>query len=198
MCRRNSPRPTALMERASLRLRFMPSTWRSSSTTRAGRTCALAAVACRSRCLICCFLTFRATCSGSVGGSEGLVFLPFLALTLAFGSAETPLNKSRGFLLSFQLSLSCERASSETNKTCKPTNSDAQDVYVSEQTARLSFVDPLACDLRPAPDAAPEGAKQEKWKDTPRRQTSARLTVSRLHSPYSLRGGKTWKYPNRC
>ncbi len=52
----------------------------------------------------------------------------------------------------------------ETNKTCKPTNSDAQDVDVSEHSARLSFVDTLACDLRPSPDAAPKGARQEKWK----------------------------------
>src|SRR6266568_1681773 len=88
ICRRNSPRPTSLMERASLRLRFIPSTWRSSSTTTAGRTCASAVVACRSRCVICFFLTFRATSSVSVGVSEGLVFLPFLDLTLAFGSGK--------------------------------------------------------------------------------------------------------------
>src|SRR5216683_5564121 len=88
ICRRNSPRPTSLMERASLRLRFIPSTWRFSSTTRAGRTCALAAVACRSRCLICCCLTFRATCLGNEGISAGCIFLLFLRLTLAFGSGK--------------------------------------------------------------------------------------------------------------
>ena len=52
----------------------------------------------------------------------------------------------------------------ETNKTYKPTNSDVEDIRVSEQDARLSFVDTLACDLRPSPDAAPKGARQEKWK----------------------------------
>ena len=52
----------------------------------------------------------------------------------------------------------------ETNKTYKPTNSDVEDIRVSEQYARLSFVDTLACDLRPSPDAAPKGARQEKWK----------------------------------
>jgi hypothetical protein len=62
--------------------------------------------------------------------------------------------QARGFLLSFQLSLPCERASLETNKTLRPTNSDAQDVYVSEHSARLSIVATLASDLRPFPNAA--------------------------------------------
>ena len=60
------------------------------------------------------------------------------------------------------LSLSCDRASWQVCQTLKPTNSGAQDVYASEETLPLSFVHTLACDLRPAPDAATRVARQEK------------------------------------
>jgi len=70
-----------------------------------------------------------------------------------------PTAKAEGFLQSFQLSPSYDGASLETCKTLKPTNSDAQDAYVSEQTARLSFVVTLTCDLRPFPNAAPPGSQ---------------------------------------
>ena len=60
------------------------------------------------------------------------------------------------------LSLSCDRASYQVGQTFKPMNSDAQDVDVSGQDARLSFIATLACDLRPFPNAAPGGTRQEK------------------------------------
>ena len=70
--------------------------------------------------------------------------------------------KAEGFLQSFQLSPSRDGASSESCKTLKSMNSDAKDVDVSEHTARLSFMNTLACDLRPFPNAATEVARQEK------------------------------------
>src|SRR5438046_2622499 len=87
ICRRNSPRPTSLIERAGLRLRFMPATWRSSSTTTAGRRSASETCASRRRRLTCFTLTRFAMFSGNGGGSTGLDRLPFLPLTLVFGSA---------------------------------------------------------------------------------------------------------------
>ena len=68
-----------------------------------------------------------------------------------------------GVLALLPLSPSCDGASWKVSQTFKPTNSDVEDIRVSEQHARLLFVDTLACDLRPSPDAAPaRGAKQEK------------------------------------
>src|SRR6266571_2901981 len=99
ICRRNSPSPTSLMERASLRLRFMPSTWRSSSTATAGRRGASEICASRRRRFTCFALTCRAMCSGSGGGSPGLDRLPFLALTLVFGSGkEAAISAIRAYL----------------------------------------------------------------------------------------------------
>jgi hypothetical protein len=51
------------------------------------------------------------------------------------------------------------RASYKVSKTFKPTNSDAKDFDVSGQYARLSFVETLASDLRPAPDAARQASE---------------------------------------
>jgi hypothetical protein len=67
-----------------------------------------------------------------------------------------------GVLDLLSLSLSCDRASWQVCQTLKPTTSGAQDVYASEETLSLSFVDTLACDLRPVPDAATRVARQEK------------------------------------
>jgi hypothetical protein len=68
----------------------------------------------------------------------------------------------------------------ETNKTFKPTNSGVENIRASEQNAHLSFVHTLACNLRPSPDAAPKGAKQEKWGGMP---ALGRLLVLRSHGP---------------
>jgi hypothetical protein len=76
--------------------------------------------------------------------------------------SETSPDESQGVLASPALSLPCDRASCKVSKTFKLTNSGAQDVYASEQSARLSSVDTLAYSLRPVPDTAPKGAKQEK------------------------------------
>ena len=108
---------------------------------------------------------------------------------------ETPWRQSAGVLALLPLSPSCDGASWKVCQTCKPTNSDVEDIRVSEQDARLSFVATLACDLRPAPDAAPEGARQEK-RGTPLPWGSSPygLTGSLLQS-YSLSGGNKWKCP---
>src|SRR6266567_2404549 len=91
ICRRNSPNPTSLIESASLRLRFMPATLRSSSTTMAGRRGASATWASLSRRLMClsltCFATFCERAGPSPGG-ESFARLPFFGLTLAFGSGK--------------------------------------------------------------------------------------------------------------
>ncbi len=96
---------------------------------------------------------------------------------------------AQGFLLSFQLFTLVRKGTSlETNKTFKPTNSDAQDVDVSEQAARLSFVDTLACDLRPSPDAATLRSQAREAGGIP---ALGRLLVLRSHGPlkfYSTRG----------
>jgi|GEM_PF-3563459 hypothetical protein len=42
----------------------------------------------------------------------------------------------------------------EDLKTCKPMNSDGQNMSVSKQDARLSFIITLASDLRPFPGGA--------------------------------------------
>src|SRR5438552_12300476 len=99
-------------------------------------------------------------------------------------ATETPLNTSRGFLLSFQLFTLVRKGTSlETNKTFKPTNSGVEDIRASEQTARLSFVDTLACDLRPSPDAATEVARQEKKEVYPHWDDCSSYRLTALYSP---------------
>ena len=58
----------------------------------------------------------------------------------------------QGVLVLLVLSPPCGGASYQVYQTFRPTNSDAQDMDVSGQDARLSFVDTLAPDQRPAPD----------------------------------------------
>jgi IS605 OrfB family transposase len=95
-------------------------------------------------------------------------------------SPETPYDSSRGVLAWLALSPSCDGASCKVYKTLKPTNSDAQDVDVSEHSARLSFVNPLACDLRPFPHAAPRGSQAREESGVPALGCSSHLTALRV------------------
>jgi hypothetical protein len=61
------------------------------------------------------------------------------------------MDTSRGFLFLLELSLSCERASSKGDRSCRQTYSDAKDIDVSGEDTRLSSVPPLFHCLRPAP-----------------------------------------------
>jgi hypothetical protein len=81
------------------------------------------------------------------------------ALLCSSVTTETPYGSSRGVLGWLALSLPCDRASCKVCKTFKPTNSDAKDVDVSGQKARLSSVVTLAFDLRPFPNAATRGSQ---------------------------------------
>jgi hypothetical protein len=78
---------------------------------------------------------------------------------------ETSPGLIQGVLDLLSLSLSCERASWQVYQTFKPTASFVEDIRASERDQFLgSIVDTLACDLRPAPDAArhPSQAREER------------------------------------
>jgi hypothetical protein len=110
-------------------------------------------------------------------------------------SPGTPWHISAGVLAWLPLSPSEHGASWKVSQTLKPTTSSVEDIRVSEQDARLSFVATLACDFRPAPDAALEGARQEK-RGTPLPGGSSPygLTGS-LFQRYSFSAGNKWKCP---
>ena len=102
----------------------------------------------------------KVTSAHRCGSRKSCVFISLFYQSVIVKCGYKSAINGRGFLLSFQLFTLVRKGTSlETNKTFKPTNSDAQEVDVSEQDARLSFVDPLACDLRPSPDAASRGSQ---------------------------------------
>src|SRR6516164_7766959 len=77
------------------------------------------------------------------------------------GYLRPPLNQSRGFQVCCDSHHPTMEPTSQVCWTFRPTTSSAQDVYVSGQTARLSFVVTLAPDQRPAPFDTKQEKREE-------------------------------------